>query len=78
MTGNIAKINTFVLSNIAPQYPTHNSKAWANWEDYTHEKAEKHGVVFVITGVTGGTGKFVPEFVNINASILKVFYLQNE
>ena len=52
MTAKIPKMNTFILSNMAPQYDTHNSY-WEKWETYVQAKAEDlAGVIFVITGVT--------------------------
>ena len=48
-------INTYILTNMAPQYSLHNNVAWKKWEEYTREKAmnEVEGPLFVITGVTG-------------------------
>lgn len=57
MTSPLAKINTFILSNIAPQYKKHNTEVWNNWENYTRNKTMKKGFLFVITGVTGDAKK---------------------
>ena len=52
MTEIIAKANTFILSNMAPQYEKHN-RAWEKWEKYVQKKAKDlASVIFVITGVT--------------------------
>ena len=60
MTCDTSQINTFVLSNIVPQYPNHNQIAWKNWEAYTRTKASEKGSHFyVITGITGSIKKFV-------------------
>ena len=59
MTSDMSQINSFVLSNMAPQHPRHNQKAWNNWEEYTRGKAEIKHYLFVITGVTGNKKKFV-------------------
>ena len=66
MTNALAKINTFILSNMAPQYEKHNN-AWADWEEYVRTKAELKGVLFVITGVTEGLkiNKYVPSYATI-------------
>ena len=59
MTSDLSQINSFVLSNMAPQYPKHNRNAWKNWEMYTRSKAEKMQYLLVITGVTGSIKTFV-------------------
>ena len=59
MTNEISQINSFVLSNMAPQHPNHNRFAWKNWEAYTRNKANDKQVLIVITGVTGDMGTFV-------------------
>ena len=46
-------LNTFILSNIAPQYKKHNSPFWDDWEKYARQRAKEEGVLYVITGVTG-------------------------
>ena len=48
-------MNTFILSNMAPQHKEHNNNPWNDWEGYTREMAkELNGIqLFVITGVTG-------------------------
>ena len=53
MTDDTSQINSFILSNMAPQHPNHNRYAWKNWENYTRFKAEKKKYLLVITGVTG-------------------------
>ena len=53
MVTDIPKKNTFILSNIAPQYETHNNHPWNDWEKYARQRAKEEGVLFVITGVTG-------------------------
>ena len=63
MTGIIAKYNTYIMSNIAPQFSTHNNEDWKKWEAYTIRKAENVGVVFVITGVTGQLDMLVDIFI---------------
>ena len=52
---DIPKKNTFILSNMAPQYSTHNTHPWNHWEQYVREIAkELNGIqLFVITGVAG-------------------------
>ena len=49
----ISSLNTFILSNIAPQYSLHNNRSWNDWEKYARERAKEEGVLYVITGVTG-------------------------
>ena len=62
--------NTYILSNIAPQYELHNKKAWEKWEEYTRTKAKKiEGFLFVITGVTGDK-----KLVHINQYYIITFY----
>ena len=64
MTGQIPAINTFILSNVAPQFTTHNSESWAKWEKYAISKAlVTNGVVFVITGITGQHAMLVEIFI---------------
>ena len=63
MTYKQAKMNTFILSNMAPQYKIHNNGSWNNWENYTRYKAEEKHVLFVITGVTNGRNKFVLKYI---------------
>ena len=78
MTFELAKTNTFILSNMAPQFVKHN-QAWAKWEDYVRKKAEKlKSVLFVITGVTEGlnTLKYVQYFCTCTTLSLHC-YLQN-
>ena len=53
MKSRISQINSFILSNMAPQYPRHNRKAWKKWEEYTRKKSKEKQYMFVITGVTG-------------------------
>ena len=48
-----SSLNTFILSNIAPQYTNHNSHSWNDWEKYARQRAKEEGVLYVITGVTG-------------------------
>ena len=60
MKSDTSQINSFVLSNIAPQYPRHNQIAWNNWEEYTRRRAEaKKPYFWVVTGITGEIKKFV-------------------
>ena len=77
MTNKIAKTNTFILSNMAPQYVAHNSGPWNNWEKYTRYKAEEKKVLIVITGVTNGLTKFVEKYIKTHISDVSVI-LQNE
>ena len=51
MVEKIPKMNTFIYSNMAPQYETHNT---GPWENYTRQRARtEKGDLFVITGVAG-------------------------
>ena len=53
MRTQISSLNTFILSNIAPQYSIHNSRSWNDWENYARGRAKDEKVLYVITGVTG-------------------------
>ena len=53
MVHKIFKMNTYIMSNIAPQYRAFNSRGWSDLEEYTRKKAKERKVLFVITGVTG-------------------------
>lgn len=45
-----AMINTYVLSNMAPQLPGFNRGIWARLEDRVRDWAQVRGEVFIITG----------------------------
>ena len=57
MIHRIFKINTYIMSNVAPQYLDFNNGGWGDWEIYTQKKAKEREVLFVITGVTGELNK---------------------
>lgn len=46
----IARINTYILSNICPQYPRFNRGLWARFEERVRKWARQFGAVYVITG----------------------------
>ena len=50
--------STFVMSNIIPQAPNVNQKAWAQLEDYCRELARKGDHLYIVSGPVGqgGTG----------------------
>lgn len=55
-----AMINTYILSNMAPQYPEFNRKIWAWLEGYVRDWATATGEVYVISGAVfdrDGNGK---------------------
>ena len=49
---------TFVMTNIIPQAPNVNRKAWAEMENYCRELVRHHDSLFIIAGPIGegGTG----------------------
>lgn len=48
---------TFAMSNIIPQAPHVNQKAWADLEDYCREMVTRHGVVlYIVSGPQGQGG----------------------
>lgn len=51
--------STFVMTNIIPQAPNVNQKAWAQLESYSRELARKGDHLYVVSGPLGegGTGK---------------------
>ena len=53
MIHTIFRTNTYIMSNMAPQYIDFNGVVWDNWEIYTRKTAIEKKVLFVITGVTG-------------------------
>ena len=78
MTSDVSQTNSFILSNMAPQFPDHNRFAWKNWEAYTRKKAEDKKFLLVITGVTGEAGKFVYAlYLSFSNFFIGVCYLQN-
>lgn len=50
--------STFVMTNIIPQAPNVNQKAWAQLEDYCRELARKGDHLYIVSGPAGqgGTG----------------------
>lgn len=50
---------TFVMTNIIPQAPNVNEKAWAQLENYCRELARKRDHLYIVSGPLGqgGTGK---------------------
>jgi endonuclease G, mitochondrial len=50
--------STFVMTNIIPQAPNVNRKAWAQMEDYCRELVREHNHLYLIAGPAGrgGTG----------------------
>ncbi|MCX7597939.1 MAG: DNA/RNA non-specific endonuclease [Armatimonadetes bacterium] len=46
----IARVNTYILSNICPQYPPFNRGLWAQFERRVREWAREFGAVYVVTG----------------------------
>jgi endonuclease G len=50
--------STFVMTNIIPQAPNVNEKAWAQLEDYCRELARKGDHLYIVSGPAGqgGTG----------------------
>lgn len=46
----IARVNTYILSNICPQYPPFNRGIWAQLEERVREWARTYGAVYVVTG----------------------------
>ena len=79
MTSDTSQINSFVLSNMAPQHRKHNRIAWKNWEAYTQKKTMDKKVLFVITGVTGDGEKFVYAlYLSFSYFFIGVCYLQHE
>ena len=53
MTNSVHKLNTFILSNMVPQYPIHNNYPWNDWEEYVRQRAREERSLYVITGVAG-------------------------
>ena len=51
---------TFYMSNIIPQAPNNNQRAWANLESYCRKLVDKGNEIYVILGSygTGGSGRY--------------------
>jgi endonuclease G, mitochondrial len=49
--------STFVMTNIIPQAPNVNRKAWAQMEDYCRELVRHHDRLYVIAGPVGQGGR---------------------
>ena len=48
---------TFAMTNIIPQAPHVNQKAWADFEDYCRNLAEHHHVLYIVSGPQGRGGE---------------------
>jgi endonuclease G len=48
---------TFIMSNIIPQAPNVNQKAWAELEMYCRDLARRHNHLYIIAGPTGRGGR---------------------
>ena len=48
-----AQLNTFIFSNIVPQFPKHNRNTWKYLEHYINEKTKEKGLdsLIIVTGV---------------------------
>jgi endonuclease G len=49
--------STFVMTNIIPQAPNVNRKAWAQMEDYCRELVRHHDRLYIIAGPVGQGGR---------------------
>jgi endonuclease G, mitochondrial len=49
--------STFVMTNIIPQAPNVNRKAWAQMEDYCREQVRHHDRLYIIAGPVGQGGR---------------------
>jgi endonuclease G len=59
----IAQINTFLFSNMVPQFPNHNQSTWMYLEGYVNDLAESIDSIYIVTGIAfdyNGDGK--PDF----------------
>jgi DNA/RNA endonuclease G (NUC1) len=45
-----AMVNTYIMSNMAPQYGNFNQRIWSWLEDYVRKWAQAEGSIYVITG----------------------------
>ncbi len=48
---DIAQFNTFLFSNMVPQYPKHNRGTWKYLEGYINDLAESLDSIYVVTGI---------------------------
>ena len=49
--------STFIMTNIIPQAPNVNRKAWAQMEDYCREQVRHHDRLYIIAGPVGEGGR---------------------
>ncbi|NOQ28141.1 MAG: hypothetical protein GQ564_22490 [Bacteroidales bacterium] len=47
----IVQLNTFLFSNMIPQYPKHNQRMWRFLEEYVNNLAESIDSIYIITGI---------------------------
>ena len=46
-----AQLNTYLFSNIVPQFPNHNQSTWKHLEEYINNQAESSDSIYVMTGI---------------------------
>ena len=74
-----AQLETFILSNIVPQNPNLNQKAWALLESYTRSLAKINGTIYVITGAIPSKDNFLKKgHVNIPSRMYKIIYIPSK
>lgn len=80
MADNYTQYESFSLANIAPQNGTHNRNVWRYIESATRRLTEKHGEVYVVTGVAF-EGKAVSRIggrVLVPSHFFKAVYIPSE
>lgn len=70
-----AQLESFYLSNIAPQYPRFNQGIWSEIENEVRNYTKNNSEIYVVTGsVPGNKNDYVGSFVNVPSYFYKVVY----
>lgn len=70
-----AQLESFLLSNIGPQYPKFNQGIWAEIENEVRDYTKSNQEIYVVTGsIPGDKNDYIGNHVNIASYFYKVVY----